>query len=543
MSIREIAKNPGPGEAYDAVSQAYFEQYQLEQRQYLIQLKFICDIGERTIRLAKIMRSLSSVQVCDLLATSYQLSQSYSPIGDAALLSSLPVDQIWKQQGVVILQGMFDELQSRGHYELLHIYLDMLIFRESSLIFIAIVQHFQQLSHSLYHATDDKRFHLPLPAIVRILQKICKTQGFRNLAFKITEFFDIFFRYKVSEDTFALTLGVLFAYKFNHVEKENIILDTSNILNQRLIGELIPTAFDLDLDIRSWEAILREQNEPRLDDITIEARKHFENMRTGERVEIARKVKGSELNLLLYDKSPIVVEALLDNPRLAELDIVGLTLRDSTPAEVLGKVAANPYWNCRYSIKNGIVNNRNAPFELANRFLADLLQNDLIAVVQKTELSWSIRRAAYFELQKTFEELTLADQLSLAEYSPWMVAEILLNTRDERILAALFYHARLKEAEIVRIVNWPETSNLLLERIGIHVSWGEIHPIKIGLLHNPHTPAYLKTRFLDHLSGLELRILAANTRLDELFRSLALRRWEALQANTSQLNNSENMTE
>ncbi len=513
-------------QTYKEIEDAFVEQNLREQRYHLFQLKQEKDLDRRTQKLGRLLTSLSPVQACDLLESAYRLAVAYSAIGESVLLSSLQIDRIWAQHGLVVLQGIFDELQTRRQYDLQRILINSLIFREHSHIFCSIVLYFHNLSYLFYEATEDKRFHLNLPTVIRKLQEICKKQGLRTIKFELESFFADFFNLELSDEIADRVVPILFEKKFSHLQGNILYHDTSELLPEDLSAELIPNVFEMDIDITSWETILTESLTPKADDIVIEARKVFSHLRTGERVEMARKVRDGELKLLLYDQSPIVIEALLENSRLTEIEVSNLAYRQTTAGEILNKIAENNSWFCRYTIKNAIAKNQNTAVDLALKILPDLLQNDLIDIVNKSGLSWMVRRSAYKQLQLKLSRSLVAEQIEMARYAGPIIIEIMLNSRDERFITTLLYHDRLQEKDITRIINWPDTNPLILERIGKHIYWSEAHSIKVGLLHHPSTPPAIKTRFLDDLSFQELQILSLDHKLDDSFRSLVLRRLE-----------------
>lgn len=528
MEITELQEKLDQ-EHYEAAEKAYLEQTQRQQRQYLLQLKMIDDLDLRTEKLGDILTQISPVEAADLVLAAYELAEVHAPIGEAVLLSALQLDVIWKRQGMTVLQGMLDELRMRSEYDLLHILLDSLIFRDNSHIFCLLANHFGQLSDLLYQATADKRFHLDMTQMVRQLQELCKKQGLQFISMHLDAFFETIWGFSVESQLWPTILPIILTQHFSHLSDRTIFLDVGELLPDSVSNELIPTVFDMEVDINSWELILTEAETAAIDDLVIEARKRFENLRTGERVEIARKVKDTELKLLLYDKSPIVIEALLDNPRLTEVEVGTLTNRQTTAPEILAVISQHNRWICRYPIKFALVQNPNTPFEIAVRQLPDLLQADLITTVKNGELNWNLRRAAYQELQARLEHVDLRDQLEMVEHVDSIIIDIFLSSRDERIVSALIYHNRLKEHDIIRLISWHGTSPTILERIGKHPYWSEAHAVKVGLLHQPATPPFLKSRFMDDMTPAELDILSHNPFLDESFLSLVQRRLEQLQ--------------
>jgi len=503
-------------EYYQSIERVYIEESARQIRCCLLQLKLIDDLQERSRKLGDIMAELGPSASCQLLQSAYRRVRLYSPIGEATLLSALQLDVIWQDQGIVLLQGIFDELQSGRQYELSHLLIDALIFRKSSRVFCELTLHFQQTIAQFYERTSDKRFHLDMYHIIRRLQNLCKNQGLRTIKLEIDQFFHSFFRVEITDEIIERLLPILFAKKFHHYHGKTLVLETEELLPPDQSSELLPTLFDVDVDSASWEMVL---SDPIItpDDIVIEARKWFDHLRTGDRVAIARKVKGTDLKLLLYDPSPVVLGALLENPRLTEVDVGRIASRHTTSPELLETFGQRGNWIYRHPIKNALAKNPNTRFEQASKYLPDLLQQDLIEIIQQTDLSWSLRRAAYQELWRRIRDRSLPEQIGMSEFASPIITDALLKMRDQRIVSTLLYYGRLEEAQISRVVRFSFLDGLILEQIGKSHYWSEIPEVRIGLLHHPNCPPAIKSRFLDDLTRDEMVFLSHNPELDSQF--------------------------
>ena len=519
--------------SFNDLEEAYLFDREQTIRHKLIQLKIIDDLIERTNYLAEIFSNNNPADNADLLVAAYDLANQFSVIGELTLLSVINLDRLKETCGIITLQGLFDELQDKKQFDLARFIFRNVMFKESTQIFSHLVVHCLNLFRAIYEMTKDEKFKLTIPQLVYLLQRVTQKQGLRELTVALSTFFLEEFEFNPTQEELDQITTILFDHQFRHVGKDVFVLYTVDIIPLDYAPILIPAHIFYKFELYEWENVISEDQHEKLDDIVIEARRRFEHLRAGERVEIARKVKGSDLKKLTYDKSPVVFKALLENPQLIELDVINIALRHTTSGEILQAIAESSIWINRYPVKNALAKNANTPRQLAIDLIPHLLQEDLLDIISRDELSWIVRRYAYLQIRLKLETISLADILELATQAHYIINEILLRKQDERILNILFYHDRLDEGQILQFLRWEKVSANLLEHLGDHIYWSESHPIKLGLLHHHHTPPKTRYKLLEDITPLEMKILCLNNSIDDAFLQIVKRKLDQLsQENT-----------
>jgi hypothetical protein len=154
---------------------------------------------------------------------------------------------------------------------------------------------------------------------------------------------------------------------------------------------LVATLFWRDLvsaglDVRLRPVVRRAADQRLLD--------RLPGLAVGEKVAIARRASPRVLQTLRHDPAPRVVEAMLDNPRLMEGDLLPLVAGESARPQVLAVVLANRKWGNRYPVRVAAVRNRHTPLAVALQHLPLLKKPDLRAVESDGRLPAALRRRA-----------------------------------------------------------------------------------------------------------------------------------------------------
>lgn len=114
----------------------------------------------------------------------------------------------------------------------------------------------------------------------------------------------------------------------------------------------------------------------------------------GEKVAIARRCGGGLIQRIGQDPNPRVIQALLENPRLTEGQLLQLISRDGTRPETLALVARDRRWGARYRIRVPICRHPNTPLATALAQLPGLRKADLKLVADDPRLARAVRRRA-----------------------------------------------------------------------------------------------------------------------------------------------------
>ena len=127
----------------------------------------------------------------------------------------------------------------------------------------------------------------------------------------------------------------------------------------------------------------------------------YDGLAVGERVAIARRAGSELLNRVRHDPEPRVVQAMLENPRLTEGNLMPLLASGAARPEVLRAVAASEKWCSRYEVRRLLCRNRRAPVEVVLSLLPSLKKVDLRAIDSQPTLNPQVRQRAALLLGKS----------------------------------------------------------------------------------------------------------------------------------------------
>lgn len=114
----------------------------------------------------------------------------------------------------------------------------------------------------------------------------------------------------------------------------------------------------------------------------------------GEKIAIARRGGPGVLGQLRNDPNPVVVSAVLDNPRLTEGLLMPVVARETTPGRVLSAIAANRRWGLRYNVKAAICRNPATPPATSLPLLPALKKNELQSICAGVRIPQVVRQRA-----------------------------------------------------------------------------------------------------------------------------------------------------
>lgn len=114
----------------------------------------------------------------------------------------------------------------------------------------------------------------------------------------------------------------------------------------------------------------------------------------GERRALARRPSRRQLERLLADPHPLVLEALFQCPTLTEADVLRVITKRPARLSAIEKLCDSPRWLARHNVRIALIQNPGAPQSIALPLLATCLREDLASVLEATNLSPVVRNAA-----------------------------------------------------------------------------------------------------------------------------------------------------
>jgi len=119
-----------------------------------------------------------------------------------------------------------------------------------------------------------------------------------------------------------------------------------------------------------------------------------QRMSLGEKIALARRCHRPLIRPLIQEPDAQVLEALLDNPRLVENDLLVVLNTARPPAPFFGALARHRRWGPAYRIRRALVENPRTPLPVALSLLVQLRPSDLDAVASRPDVPEKVRDAA-----------------------------------------------------------------------------------------------------------------------------------------------------
>lgn len=118
-------------------------------------------------------------------------------------------------------------------------------------------------------------------------------------------------------------------------------------------------------------------------------------MNVKDRVKLAMKGDREARAILIRDSNKLVATAVINNPRITEQEIEGITAMRTVSDEVLRLIALNRAWSRGYAIIHNLARNPRTPIATAMGILTRLRAKDLEVMAKSKNVSETVRRQAY----------------------------------------------------------------------------------------------------------------------------------------------------
>lgn len=115
----------------------------------------------------------------------------------------------------------------------------------------------------------------------------------------------------------------------------------------------------------------------------------------GERRSLARRPTRRDLERLLGDPHPLVLEMLFQCPTLTERDVVSVVTKRPARHSAIDTLCDSPKWLARAGVRLALIQNPGTPLTISLPLLATCLREDLASIVSATPLPGLVRSAAH----------------------------------------------------------------------------------------------------------------------------------------------------
>jgi hypothetical protein len=120
----------------------------------------------------------------------------------------------------------------------------------------------------------------------------------------------------------------------------------------------------------------------------------FDEKTIGERKNFAHSTNHDLIAKLIHDPEPMVIERLLQNPRITEREVLKIITRRPVKPAIVRVVANSVKWNSSYTIKDAIARNPYTPIEITLKILPALMKQDLTEISQDGSIGSTVRERA-----------------------------------------------------------------------------------------------------------------------------------------------------
>ncbi len=262
-----------------------------------------------------------------------------------------------------------------------------------------------------------------------------------------------------------------------------------------------------------------------------------------EKIKLAKTGSRELRALLIKDNNKQVKEAVLDSPRITEIEIVAIARSRSLGDALLGKIATNRQWLKNYQVRLALVNNPKTPLPISVKLVTTLRDSDLKQLAKNDEVSEELvvaaeRTAAQRDSGKTqapkveqrtksryqeIKDLPVPEKIKLALSGDKEARNILVKDSNRQVQEAVLDSPRITEPEIAAIANSRNVGDDILRKIAINREWMKNYQVRLALVNNPKTPLTIGLKILGTLMISDLKRLSKSKGVSSVLTSAAAR--------------------
>ena len=262
-----------------------------------------------------------------------------------------------------------------------------------------------------------------------------------------------------------------------------------------------------------------------------------------EKRKLARTGSRELRALLVKDSNSQVQEAVLESPRITEVEIVTFARSPKISSALLRKIATNRAWLKNYQVRLALVSNPMTPLPRALKLVTTLRDADLAVLAKSKGLPEELVVAAegtaaqrapatpqqekedkrsksrYQEIQ----DLPVPEKVKLAMSGDKEARSILIKDSNKQIQEAVLDSPRITEQEIVAIANSRNVGEEILRKVASNRDWMKNYQVRLALANNPKTPLTIGLRLIGTLMISDLKRLSKSKGVSSVLTAAANR--------------------
>ena len=196
--------------------------------------------------------------------------------------------------------------------------------------------------------------------------------------------------------------------------------------------------------------------------------------------------------------------------RFGEPEALAVLSNPFCSAQIIQILLQNDFLLSFYSVISALVRHRATPQAHALKFAHFLYWSELLRYSVDVRISSSVRKVMDDRLIARIPKLSIGEKMSTARGCSREVAKVLMFDPDRKVFAALLNNARLREEDLLFLINSKRASAEKLTMISDHEKWSTRYSIRRDLARNVTTPKSVAASQLRHLRRIDLEALARN---------------------------------
>ena len=213
-----------------------------------------------------------------------------------------------------------------------------------------------------------------------------------------------------------------------------------------------------------------------------------------------KRASAEQLGAFFAEHGPALLEdealAILDNPFV-------------TP-QLLARIAQTQRLAAFYSVRFKLVAHRQTPLAHSTKLVHYLYWFDLLQLSINVQVPAPVRRAIDTQLLIRVEKLTLGERVASARRCSHALIKAFLFDPDPKVFEALLVNKRLREDDLLALINSRHATADQLAMIAADQRWSYRYAIRKALVLNPATPRAAAASQLRYLSRRDLSLIHGN---------------------------------
>jgi len=262
-----------------------------------------------------------------------------------------------------------------------------------------------------------------------------------------------------------------------------------------------------------------------------------------EKIKLAQTGNRELRALLITDSNGQVQEAVINSPRITEVEIVTFARSAKISSALLTKIATNREWLKNYKVRLALVNNPKTPLPLALKLVSTLRDVDLTGLAKSKVLPEELVVAAQGTIAQRapatphqekeerraksryqeIQDLEVPEKIKLAMSGDKEARSILIKDGNKQVQEAVLASPRITEAEIVSIALSRNVGEEILRKIASNRDWMKNYQVRLGLANNPKTPLTIGLRIIGTLMISDLKRLSKSKGVSSVLTAAANR--------------------